>query len=43
MFNRGGMEVLRLIERQNYDTLTHRPSVSKLRQASVLVSRLFAR
>src|SRR5207248_2491591 len=33
MFNRGGMEVLRLIERQGCDTLTRRPAVSKLRQA----------
>ena len=43
MFGRGGMEVLRLIERQGYDTLTRRPSVSKLRQMSILVHRLFSR
>lgn len=43
MFNRGGMEVLRLIERQQYDTLTRRPSVSKVRQLSILASRLFRR
>ena len=43
MFNRGGMEVLRLIERQGYDTLSHRPSVSKLRQMFILVQRLVAR
>jgi squalene synthase HpnC len=43
MFNRGGMQVLRLIERQNFDTITRRPSVSKLRQISILVHRLFAR
>jgi squalene synthase HpnC len=43
MFNRGGMEVLRLIERQGYDTLGRRPSVSKFRQMSILVQRLIAR
>lgn len=43
MFNRGGMEVLRLIERGGYDTLSRRPSVSKFRQMSILVNRLFAR
>lgn len=43
MFNRGGMEVLRLIERQGYDTLTRRPSVSKVRQFAILFRRLFAR
>ena len=39
MFNRGGIEVLRLIEKQGYDTLTRRPSVSKKRQAALLASR----
>ena len=43
MFNRGGMEVLRLIEQQGYDTLTRRPSVSKLRQMSILAHRLLSR
>jgi squalene synthase HpnC len=43
MFNRGGMEVLRLIERQGCDTLSRRPSVSKLRQMSILFQRLIAR
>jgi len=43
MFSRGGMEVLRLIERQGYDTLSRRPSVSNLRQMSILLQRLFAR
>jgi squalene synthase HpnC len=42
MFNRGGLEVLRLIERQKYDTLTSRPSVSKLRQMAILIQRMFA-
>lgn len=42
MFNRGGLEVLRLIEKCGYDTLSRRPSVSKLRQVSILLGRLFA-
>ena len=41
MFNQGGMEVLRLIEKQGYDTLTSRPSVSKKRQMALLASRVF--
>ena len=40
MFNQGGMEVLRLIEKQGYDTLTARPSVSKKRQMALLASRV---
>jgi len=43
MFNRGGMEVLRLIEKQGYDVLTNRPSVTKLRQMLMLLGRLTAR
>ncbi len=43
MFNRGGLEVLRLIEKQGYDTLTKRPSVSKARQVSILAGRLLKR
>lgn len=42
MFNRGGIEVLRLIERQKYDVLTHRPSVPKRRQIALLIGRLMA-
>ena len=42
MFNRGGQEVLRLIEDQNYDTLSRRPSVPKSRQLALLLGRLFA-
>jgi squalene synthase HpnC len=40
MFSQGGLEVLRLIERQGYDTLTRRPSVSKRRQMAILFRRL---
>ena len=43
MFNRGGLEVLRLIEKQKYDTLTKRPSVSKARQVFILAGRLSKR
>ena len=39
MFSKGGMEVLRLIELQGYDTLTRRPSVSKGRQIGLLLHR----
>ena len=42
MFSRGGMEVLRIIEQQGYDTLTTRPTISKSRQAQLLIGRLFA-
>ena len=40
MFSQGGIEVLKLIEKQNYDTLTSRPSVSKKRQMAMLFGRL---
>lgn len=43
MFTRGGLEVLRLIETQQYDVLAKRPSVSKRRQFSILFQRLLAR
>lgn len=33
LFSRGGMEILRLIERQNYDVLTHRPQLDSARTA----------
>ena len=42
MFNQGGTEVLRLIEKQNYDVLTSRPSVSKKRQMALLFRRMTA-
>jgi len=40
MFTRGGLEVLRLIEKQGYDTLTRRPAASKRRQMTILFQRL---
>ncbi|GAC1638637.1 MAG: hypothetical protein NVS9B14_19300 [Candidatus Acidiferrum sp.] len=36
MFSRGGMAVLDAIEAQGYDTLNHRPSISKTKQARLL-------
>ena len=36
MFTRGGLAVLDAIEAMGYDTLNHRPSVSKVKQATLL-------
>jgi squalene synthase HpnC len=47
LFSRGGMEILRLIERQNYDTLSRRPQLGgsemTLLVASALLQRMFRR
>lgn len=43
MFGRGGLEVLRRIEAQDYDVLTRRPAIPKRRQMAILFSRLLAR
>jgi squalene synthase HpnC len=47
LFSRGGMEILRMIERQNYDVLSRRPHLTKSQMtmlgADVLVSRLVPR
>jgi len=40
LFTRGGEAVLGLIERQRYDTLTHRPSLSKARKAALMLRAL---
>lgn len=40
MFNQGGMEVLRMIEKQGYDVLSRRPAVPKSRQMAMLLRRL---
>jgi phytoene/squalene synthetase len=29
LFNRGGLEILRAVERRNYDVLSARPAISK--------------
>ena len=46
MFSRGGLAVLEAIEAQGYDTLNRRPSISKVKQASllggVLIGQLFS-
>jgi squalene synthase HpnC len=47
LFSRGGLEILRAIERQGYDVLRARPSISKSRKVALLITalsgRLFAR
>jgi squalene synthase HpnC len=47
LFSRGGLEILRAIERRNYDVLGARPAISKPRKAALLLralaGRLFAR
>ena len=42
MFTRGGLAVLDAIEAMGYDTLHHRPAVSKLKQAGLLGRALVA-
>jgi squalene synthase HpnC len=42
MFTRGGLAVLDAIETMGYDTLHHRPTVSKLKQAGLLGRALLA-
>jgi squalene synthase HpnC/squalene synthase HpnD len=42
MFTRGGLAILDAIEAGGYNTLQHRPSVSKLTQAKLLVQTLAA-
>src|SRR5246500_6031759 len=41
MFSRGGLAVLDAIETSGYDTLHHRPSISKTKQARLLGRALF--
>jgi squalene synthase HpnC/squalene synthase HpnD len=43
MFSRGGLAVLDAIEAIGYNTLEHRPSVSKSKQAGLLARALFLR
>ncbi len=40
LFSRGGLAILRAIERQNYNVLTARPSISKPRKAALLLRAL---
>jgi len=39
LFSRGGLEILRAIERQNYDVLSARPAISKRVQSLTCVAR----
>lgn len=40
LFSRGGLEILRAIEEQNYDVLKTRPAISKPRKAALLIRAL---
>jgi squalene synthase HpnC len=40
LFSRGGLEILRAIERQDYDVLRARPAISRTRKASLLLRAL---
>jgi squalene synthase HpnC len=40
LFSRGGLEILRAIERQNYDVLRARPVISKTRKVGLLLRAL---
>lgn len=40
LFSRGGLEILRAIEEQDYDVLRARPSISKSRKAALLMRAL---
>ena len=40
LFSRGGMCILDKIERQNYDVLSHRPSISKVERVGLLLGAL---
>jgi squalene synthase HpnC len=42
MFTRGGMEILKLIERQGFDVLGRRPALSRGRKAALIGRRLLA-
>ena len=43
MFTRGGLAVLNAIESSGYDTLNHRPSISKWKQGGLLAKALASR
>ena len=40
LFSRGGLEILRAIEKQNYDVLRQRPAISKPRKAMLMMRAL---
>jgi squalene synthase HpnC len=43
LFSRGGLEILRAIERQSYDVLRTRPAISRSRKLALLLRALAAR
>jgi len=43
LFTRGGLEILRAIERQGFDTLRSRPAISKARKAALLLRAVQSR
>jgi len=43
LFSRGGLEILSAIEKQKYDVLSNRPSLSKQRKAALLLRALTAK
>jgi len=43
LFSRGGLEILRAVERRNYDVLSARPAISKPRKAALLLRALAGR
>ena len=43
LFSRGGLEILRAIERRNFDVLSARPAISKIAKAKLLLRALCAK
>ena len=43
LFSRGGLEILRAVERRNFDVLSARPAISKPRKAALLLRTLAGR
>ncbi|MBI3945235.1 MAG: squalene synthase HpnC [Armatimonadetes bacterium] len=42
LFAQGGLAILRRIERQGYDVLTHRPALSRARKAALIAGRILS-
>ena len=43
LFTRGGLEILRMIEQQNYDVLSRRPELSRGRKLRLLAGTVLRR
>ena len=43
LFSRGGLEILRAIERQGYDVLSARPAISKSRKLALMMRAVRAK